>query len=404
MSLTRVAIIGGGLGGLALSLFLSRQGFEVVVYEMRAATATSEGAIMLSPNALRSLDSIGAYDRVKHKGHHFRTVAMRDNEHGLIDKYEMGNAAKYGYDCLRVYRQIIIDELRSLVDEAGIKIIYEKKFSQIVDESSTGVTFAFVDGGTETTDMVIGADGIHSRVRQYLFPDLEPTFSKAMSIICAIPTRAVEFPKEGYALPVSIHGPGGSFVLAPQDAAGSELLGVTQYPTHDRTRAEWEQMLEDKSGLWQMLRENYRHWNTMIQSAIDGLLPDTLSVWPFYTVPKLQTWTSTSGRVLIIGDAAHAIPPAAGQGVNQAFECVHSLSLVLPLVRSGRVGWSDGLNWWQNYRQARVDKVRDLTMEMNRRRLPGWQKESSSTLDNTWLFSVDIERDVQDWIRSSTVQ
>ncbi len=94
------------------------------------------------------------------------------------------------------------------------------------------------------------------------------------------------------------------------------------------------------------------------------------------------------------------VPPAAGQGVNQAFESAHSLSLVAGAAKSGKVSWEVGLKWWHDYRQTRVDGVIALTHEMSARRLPNWKPSPGGSIDNKWLFSVDVEGDVQKWVDS----
>lgn len=149
------------------------------------------------------------------------------------------------------------------------------------------------------------------------------------------------------------------------------------------------------------MKENYSSWNPMVQSAMDAVPLETLSIWSFYTVPKLSTWKSETSRVVIIGDAAHAIPPAAGQGVNQAFEDVHSLSLLMAAVAKGQVPWNATLDWWQKYRQARVDRTVELTESMNVRRLPGWTGGDGDVIDSSWLFSVQIEKDVAEWVEKN---
>ena len=88
----------------------------------------------------------------------------------------------------------------------------------------------------------------------------------------------------------------------------------------------------------------------------------------------------------------------AAQGVNQAFEDVHSLSLLMGAVREGRAAWRESLDWWQAYRQARVDRTLELTQTMNVRRLPGWTGEEGEPIDSGWLFGVDIESDVAAWL------
>ena len=94
-----------------------------------------------------------------------------------------------------------------------------------------------------------------------------------------------------------------------------------------------------------------------------------------------------------------AIPPAAGQGANQAFEDVHSLSLLVAAARKGTVEWGDCIEWWQRYRGDRTRKVTELTAEMTKRRLPGWNGEGG-TIDNSWLYSVNVAHDVEDWLSS----
>lgn len=305
-----VAIIGAGLGGLALSLFLKRANVACTIYEPRTPDVTSAGAIMLSPNALRSLDAIGVYARIAKKGYHFRDLTFNTNEHRYIDAYEMGNADKYGYDALRVYRQDILDELKAAVKEAGVEVVYEKKFTHIIEDSDSGVKFAFADGGEKTVDILVGADGIHSSVRKHLIADITPDFSNVLAVTAAVPTAAVKLSYENYPMPVSIHSAGGAFVMAPQNPEGSELLCGIQHRTHERTREGWDEMFQDKKGLLQIMKESYGSWNEMVQSAMDAVPLETLAIWSFYTVPKLSTWKSETRRVVIVGDAAHAIPPA----------------------------------------------------------------------------------------------
>ena len=77
---------------------------------------------------------------------------------------------------------------------------------------------------------------------------------------------------------------------------------------------------------------------------------------------------------------------------------MHPLSLLLAAVVKDEVPWTDALDWWQRYRQARVDRTVELTERMNVRRLPGWMGGEGDVVDSTWLFSVQIDKDVAEWV------
>ncbi len=114
MHFDEVAIIDAGLSGLSFGLFLKQHNIQYTIYELRSPNVAATGGLMLSPNALRLLDAIGLYDRIELEGWHFRAESFRNSQHEFIDSYEFGNADKYGYDCLRVYRQVLVDQLRAI--------------------------------------------------------------------------------------------------------------------------------------------------------------------------------------------------------------------------------------------------------------------------------------------------
>lgn len=158
--------------------------------------------------------------------------------------------------------------------------------------------------------------------------------------------------------------------MPPQDPEGSELLAGIQYRTNERDRVGWDALSNDKEQLLGMMKQRYDKWNPMVQSAMDAVPLEALSIWAFYSVPQLGTWRSRTGRVVILGDAVHTIPPAASQWINQGFEYVHCLTLLMAEVNEGKAKWRPSLKWWQQYRQARVERVTGLMNEMSRRVLP----------------------------------
>lgn len=409
-----VAIIGAGLSGLSLALGLSKHSISSTIYEVRRNDFVQGGAVMLSPNALRVLDSLGVYARIAPQGYHFETLTFNNASHETTDVYFFGQQQIYGYKALRVYRQILIDELKSMLSEIGVQIQFEKKFSHVISESpQTGVSFAFADGTTSTASLLIGADGIHSTVRRYLHPSVTARYMGSVGITSAIPTSAIRLPplpdKKPYPLPVTIAAKPGAFVIAPQDVNGSECLIGRQGPFPEQDHAGWSELKGKKDDIMKTFRRDMPEWPDMVQSAMENINPDTINLWPYYAVPKLDSWVSEQARVFILGDAAHALPPTTGQGVNQAFEDVYMLALLLgkPTPPSSEsvdpeVSLKKKLAFWQDYRKERVDRILDLTRKMNNKRLPleeqqklgegeVWSGREEDPQQMAWLYGVNME-------------
>jgi len=404
----QVAIIGSGLAGLALGLALHQQGIPCAIYESRPAPLNIGGAVMLSPNALRVLDALEMYQEVKQKGYSFETLEFRDADGNVTETYPFGDEAKYGYRGLRIYRHELIDALVAALGEKKVAIHYGKKFSHVVEETSGSVTFAFADGAQETASVLVGADGIHSTVRKYLYPDLQTRFLGMAGITAAVPTAQLRLP-EGYHIPVTITTPHGAFVIAPQKVDGSEVLIGKQRRVEEKDRAGWEAALADRAASVRFLQQDADRFPGVVRNAVSSINPDKVNVWPFYVVPKLDRWASERRRVIILGDAAHAIPPSAGQGINQAFEDVYMFALLLAAQEGRRPGGGGSLEaalgFWQSYRQGRVDRILELNKQIDKRRMPaddavvgansGFEKEE---FELDWLYKPDFKKDVDEWL------
>ena len=366
---------------------------------------------MLSPNALRILDSLGLYKRLSSQGYNFESISFKNNEQVTTDLYYLGDENLYEYKALRIYRQILLTELRNMVNDCKIPIVYGQKFSHVVSDSKDSVVFAFTSGWTQSADLLVGADGIHSSVRKYIAPGTVPKYSGQVAITCAIQKSKLKFP-EGidYPMPVAIHGKKGAFVMAPQDVDGEEVLAGTQRAYPEQDRAGWDALVADKQGLLALFRTNMEDWPMIVQSALDNVPTDTLTIWPYYVMPKLERWYSPGKRVIILGDAAHAIPPTAGQGASQGFEDSFTLAALLARL-SRKIPLDNALTYWNQMRQGRVDKVIALTLQLNNTRLPQaerkalmksqtWQSGDAGEL--AWLYNARIEDDVLAWVKSKT--
>ncbi|KAF4628375.1 hypothetical protein G7Y89_g9772 [Cudoniella acicularis] len=405
LSPPNVAIIGSGLSGLSLALALHQQNIPSTIYESRSSPLNIGGAVMLSPNALKVLSALGLYDRVRVRGYNFQTLEYRDGAGKLLEKpYEFGGKEKYGFDGLRIYRHVLIEELLKMLGEKGIKVVFGRKFVRVVEETEEGVKWEFEGGEVGEADILVGADGIHSTVRKYLYPDLKPTFTGMAGITAAVPTKQLKLP-EGYHIPVTISTPYGGFTIAPQQVDGSEvLIGKQKRVEENHNQAGWARVSADKDALVKFLQQDAEHFPSIVQNAVSSIPHDKINVWPFYIVPKLSKWASEKRRVVILGDGAHAIPPSAGQGINQAFEDVYIFALLLGQAYvNEKVKMQDSLSFWQEYRQQRIEKVMGLNKQIELRRMPKEELDkmpagSIQDIELNWLYEPDFKRDVESWV------
>ncbi|MBE3048826.1 FAD-dependent monooxygenase, partial [Candidatus Bathyarchaeota archaeon] len=304
-----------------------------------------------------------------------------------------------------VYRFDLIKVMLEMLAEAGIKPCYGKKFSRVLSEDVEGVTWAFEDGATSSASMLVGADGIHSRVRSCIHPDVAPVFTKMIAVMAVVPREQLGADND-YPLPVTImNKKHGAFIAAQQGRDGSELFIAKQrHFAEEPDREGWNRIINNKEWCVEFLRRGREDYPPVVSSLVSHIPIDTIRLWPFYVIPKLESWTSETGRVVILGDAAHAIPPTAGQGVNQAFEDVYTFARVVGKLREDlTLEVFSVLQQWQKKRQERVDGILELTVSINKRRMPAQSGEevAAEPFDLQWLYNVDLDSIVEEVISAT---
>lgn len=315
-----IAIIGAGLSGLCLALALHSENIPCEIYESRAEPLSIGGAIMLSPNALKILDDLGIYSRLTPLAYNFDKLYFRTEEDKLLDVFEFGSAEKHGYQGMRIYRFELVRVLLDALADRGIEPKYGKKFIRVINEDVEGgsVTWEFADGSTASAALLVGADGIHARVRTHINADATPVFTKMIGVTAAVPTAQLgldDMTESGYPLPVIImNKKHGAFVIAPQKKDASVvLIGKQRIFAEDLDKAGWDEIINNKEWCLDFLRKGSEDYPAIVGRAVSNIPITVLNLWPFYAIPKLPSWSSEAGRLLILGAAAHAIPPTAGQ-------------------------------------------------------------------------------------------
>ncbi|KAK4118441.1 FAD/NAD(P)-binding domain-containing protein [Parathielavia appendiculata] len=364
-----VAIAGAGIAGLGLALLLQQKSIPCVVYELRASTATTTGALMLAPNAMRILEEIGLLARIQKQGHSFDTIFFKDSAGQTTDQFLMGSIPRYGYHAMRIHRHTVI--------------------SRALEENQDGVTFQFADGSTDHASVLIGADGIHSYIRGYVCLGYSPVYSGQIALSAVtqqgLPER-LEDPR--CSLPAVFHGRNGALLMLPQSFDGSEVID----------RAGWTRLANDGEELFNLWKQGIGEWHGLVPSVLESVRHDAISIWPYYALPSIPRWVSSGKRVILVGDAAHAIAPTAGQGACQALEDALTLSvlfssLFFPVVMG------HGLDFWEKVRRERVERVKALTLQLGNNRLPQEEREklpsgqywkSGEQPDRSWLYRVHV--------------
>lgn len=173
-----VAICGEGLAGLGLAIALQSKGIECAVYEAAARpTQVVKSALSLGPNGENVLYSLGIMPELAEQACFYRDMDVKTLNGDTVSKILMSYTDHFKHDGMRVTRAQLIDVLVKTARDRNIPVICSRKYTRVLSESVTnGVHFEFEDGSTATASLLVGADGIHSRMRTNMYPDTKPQY------------------------------------------------------------------------------------------------------------------------------------------------------------------------------------------------------------------------------------
>lgn len=209
-------------------------------------------------------------------------------------------------------------------------------------------------------DVLIGADGMHSKVRHFVLGEATPTptFSGRVGLGSTIHRSKVKVPA-ALVLPAFIYTRAGVVMVIPTDPAGNELGWAAQRQTSERDRQGWLDYQTSGEGA-RVTKADYVDCPfEPIRSIMDTMDESQIRVWAPYEIPDLATWHS--GRICLIGDAAHAIPPTGGQGAAQAFEDAGFMVRLLSSPEAVDKGYARVFAHFEKIRKARFEHVRAFT-------------------------------------------
>jgi salicylate hydroxylase len=393
----RVAIVGGGIGGLAAALWLRRANVDATVYEQAPEPREVGAGIVVPPNLVRALDRVGLAERLPHFAVCLESAwEFRRWEHGeVLSVQPMGQACVdlYGTQCYVAHRA---DLLAMLLHELPAETV--RGDHRCVDVRQHGgevqLTFAARDGRSSTAaaDVVVGADGIHSIVRAAVAPAAAARFSGLCAFRALVP--AAEAPAMARRPVQTLWlGPGRHFVHYPI-SAGRQVNVVAIVPAGDWRTESWT-----ADGDLAELAAAFAGWDEQVLQLIAAARETKR--WALYDRTPLERWTG--GRVTLLGDAAHAMLPFFAQGAAQAVEDAIVLAACLRGATCDTA--AAALQRYEALRRPRASEVQLLSRGREvRNHLPDGpeQRQRDAELargdplrQSAWLYGHDVERDVE---------
>ncbi len=384
--MTRVAIIGGGIGGLTAARALSRSGFEVAIYEAAPELREIGAGVALGPNAMKVLRSLGLEDAVRAIAGHSEWQTVRSWKTGrVISKTsQQEQAALFGSASATVHRADLLEVLTHSLPAEIVSL--GARCTEVEPDGEVAVA-RFQDGSEIEADVVIGADGIHSAVRASLFGPDAPRFTGKICYRSVIGVDAVPGgrPENDNVMWL---GPHGTIVLYP--LRGDQLINVVCHYDDENYRHEtWINECDRDEVL-----ERYSGWHESLARIFSA--GETWYKWALYDRDPITSWTR--GRVTVLGDAAHPMLPYLGQGACQAIEDGCVLAAALAAERDDPV---TALARYERSRRPRASRVVLTSRERGLSNhlaspLAAWRRDISIALRRR--FGRDLEGRGAAWI------
>ena len=305
-------IIGAGVGGLCAAIALRNIGIEATVYERAGMLGDVGAGLVIAANAIRSLRRMGLADSAIAAGSKLTQTQIRTNKGVVLAATDMRNyESLFGAPSIAIHRAALHKVLLDALPASSVKL-GASCFS--VEQDEEGVTAHFEDGSEARADFLIGADGVRSIIRRQLFPSIELRYSGYTAWRGAVTSR------DEVALGITSEtwGRGNRFGIIRMDteriywfATANTKQGVTYAPDKQK----------------KALLDIFGNWHHPIKALIESTPADVILHNDISDFTPMNEWSV--GRIILLGDAAHATTPNMGQGACMAIESADVLAQCL---------------------------------------------------------------------------
>ena len=314
MTTNKILIAGAGLGGLAAAGCLLKAGHDVEIYEQAPKLGEVGAGIQLSANAMHVMNYIGIGEAISALSVRPAAYVFRLHDTGeIIDRFALSDEhlALHKAPYNQVHRADLHETLANAVQKMKNHLVHLNKKTIGYTETDSGVELHFEDGTSAKGDMLIGADGVKSVIRDQVAGSVEAIYTGDSAWRLTIPKDKLpaNFMEEVMSVWM---GPGKHSVS--YWIRGGELLNfVGAVETPIAQEESWTAKFP-----WDDLKADFEGWHEDIQTVIDLVDKDECYRWALYRRPTIENWSSD--RVTILGDAAHATLPYLAQGAAMAIE------------------------------------------------------------------------------------
>ncbi|MBR0752564.1 FAD-dependent monooxygenase [Bradyrhizobium jicamae] len=311
----KALVIGAGIAGPVAAMFMKRAGIEAEIYESWPYSTGIGGGLQIAPNGMHVLAELGLADELIRQGSIAESFDFYSQGGKKLGSLNHNMRERFGQPAVNMCRATLNEALVDKAWASNVSVFFEKRLVKIEDRGDQPVIAYFADGTTAEGDFVIGADGVHSAVRRHVIPDGPTPFDTGLIGFGGFVPRAVLGKREIGQRVETTFGQSGFFGYGfCSNGPNDGLMWWSTQPSHGMTAAAYR--IRSQEEIRQHLRDFHAGWHDPIPAIIDAA--ENIVVTDTLDVATLPTWSRK--RTVLIGDAAHATSPHAGQGASLALE------------------------------------------------------------------------------------